>query len=404
MTRRLLFVVNTPEFFVSHRLPVAVAARERGWDVHLAAPVGSDDVGAEGPDRGPTGSGGGDGRVPLRRAALDRLEREGVPVHPVDFHRRGFHPVRDPVTVGELRRLYRRLRPDVVHHVTYKPIALGGIAARLAGVPAVVHAVPGFGHLATVEGWTGRLRRRLMRAGYRLALGHDRMAAVFQNEHDRGLFLRLDLLDEDEAVLIPGSGVDLDRFRPASEPGGPPVVLFASRLLWTKGAGDFVEAARRLQADGVEARFLLAGRTDPGNPASVPAETVERWHREGPVEWLGHRDDMEEVMAASHVVCLPSRYGEGVPKVLLEGAAAGRPLVTTGTPGCRWAVRDGENGLLVSPGDPEALAAALRRLIEAPDLRRRMGEAGRRRAEADFAVEDVVRRHLELYRRLAPSG
>ncbi len=203
-------------------------------------------------------------------------------------------------------------------------------------------------------------------------------------------------------VLIAGSGVDLQRITPQPEPDGPVAVLLASRMIWKKGVAILVEAARRLRAEGVAARFLLAGDSDPGNPAAIPPAQLADWAREGVVEWLGFEDDMPALLAGSHIVCLPSSYGEGVPKSLIEGAAAGRPLVTTDTPGCRSIARDGENGILVPPENPDALAAALRRLIEDPALRRQMGARGRAIAEAAFGLDRVNAETLALYRDLLP--
>lgn len=399
MTRRLLYVVNIPEFFASHRLPVARAARDAGWEVEVAAR-------GRGPDEGEMGPSAGREKtaVPPRARALEALETAGLPFHRLDFFRSGFHPLRDPVSLARLVRLYRELKPNLVHHVTYKPVVLGGIAARWTGVPAVVHAVPGFGHLAGAKGLRARLQRGLMRAGYRAGLRHPRQVGIFQNERDRARFLEAVLLAEEETELIAGSGVDVDRFRPGADPEDPPAVLMAARMLRTKGVDTFVEAARQLRAGGTDARFLLAGRTAPANPASVSAEELEHWSREGTVEWLGYREDVPELMARAAVVCLPSRYGEGVPKVLLEAAAAGRPAVTTTIPGCWAAVEDGATGLTVSPGDSEALARALGQLLEDPGLRADMGRRARERAEERFRLEDVVDRHLAIYDRLVPDG
>ena len=198
-------------------------------------------------------------------------------------------------------------------------------------------------------------------------------------------------------VLIQGSGVDLEMFKPAPEAAGEPVVILPSRLIWEKGIQEFADAARQLREEGIAARFALIGNTHPSNPRAVPEETLRRWADGGIVEWWGRREDMPEVMAQSHIVCLPSKYGEGVPKVLLEAAAAGRAIVATDTPGCREVVEDGVEGLLVPPGESAALATALRRLIGQPDERKAMGAAGRARAIADLDIDQVVARTLEIY-------
>jgi glycosyltransferase involved in cell wall biosynthesis len=299
-----------------------------------------------------------------------------------------------------LFRLYRGLKPDLVHHITHKPVLYGSLAARLVGVPAVVNAISGLGYAFVAEGWRADRRRQLMMTLYRMALRHPRMRVIFQNREDVALFEAAGVVRADQVVLIPGSGVDLSRFKPSPEPEGTPVVVLPARMLWDKGVGDFVAAARLLRQRGVVFRALLAGESDPGNPRSIPRDQLAGWAAEGAVEWDGYRDDMARVLADCHVVCLPSSYREGVPKALLEAAAAGRPIVTTDVPGCRDVVTPGENGLLVPPRNPAALAEALEMLIASPALRVRFGSRGRARAERDFGDAAVVTTTLRVYHAL----
>lgn len=380
---RLLFVVNSAWFFRSHRLAVATAAREEGYEVHLAAP----------------GEGDAPGDETLGEVVAE-LEGHGLLFHPVPVYRRWLHPLHDARTLLILRRLYGRLEPRVVHHLTYKPLALGGLAARLAGVTAVVNAVPGLGHIFTLTGLRGRLQQAVMKTGFRVSFAHPNQTAIFENREDRDAFVAEELVPEAETVVSVGSGVDTERFAPGPEPRGTPVVTLASRMLWTKGVGEFVEAARISAREGLEARFVLVGEPDPGNLRSVPEEQLRRWDEEGTVEWWGYRADMPAVYADTHVFCLPSRYGEGLPKVLMEAAASGRPIVASDIPGCRELVRDGENGILVSPRDPEALARAVGRLVADPSLRRRMGKRAREIVREGFTEDRVVEEHLRIYRRL----
>jgi len=369
---RLLFVVNNAAFFASHRLCLGLGARDAGYDVHVAAAASP---------------------------ALEALRTHGFAVHAIPLHRRTHDPAREARTAVALVRLYRRLRPHVVHHVTVKPVLYGSIAARLAGVPAVVNAVSGLGYVFLARGALARARRAVVLGAYGLAFGHPNLRVIFQNDDDAALFVDRGLLPPDRVVMIRGSGVDLDRFRPVMPPAGRPVVVLPARMLLDKGVAEFVAAARALRAAGVAARFVLVGEPDPGNPASVSRAQLDAWQAEGVVEWWGARSDMPDVLGASQIVCLPS-YREGMPKVLLEAAAAGRAAVTTDTPGCRDAVDDGVTGLLVPARDAGALAAAIRRLIEDASLRDRMGGAARRRAEALFGEELVVRRTLETYEAL----
>jgi len=376
LAQTILYVVNEGRFFLSHRLPLARAAQAAGYRVAVAVPPSADD---------------------------QAIREAGFELHGLALDRRSLNPVKALDTLLALRRLYRRLQPDLVHHITIKPVILGSLAARLARVPAVVNAVPGLGYVFVRKGALGAALRVAVRLAYRLALRAPRTRVIFQNPDDRGAFLRWGLVRAADVRLIRGSGVDTEVFRPSPEPppeAGPPVVLLASRLLWDKGVGEFVAAARCLQADGVEAEFALVGEPDPGNPSSIAREQLEAWVQSGAVQWWGRQDDMPAVYAMSHIVCLPSAYGEGVPKGLIEAAACARPIVTTDIPGCREIVRDGVNGLLVAPRDAEALAAALRRLIEAPALRAELGAKGRELAVGEFSEQEVTGETLLVYDRL----
>ena len=378
--RRLLFVVNESHFFLSHRLPVAQAAQAAGFEVHVAAP--DDHVWA--PD-------GFD---------VAELARHGFVYHRVPLSRRGANPLQDAGTFLAILTLLRRLRPDVVHLLTIKPVLYGGIASRLAGAPAMVAGITGLGHAFVARGPRAALLRTALRALYRLALAHPNCAVIAQNRADQAALAEGRFVAAARIALIRGSGVPLDEYPPSPDPGGVPVAILPARLIWEKGVETFVEAARLLKSRRIPGRCALVGATRPQNPRAVPAATLEGWVREGAVEWWGRREDMPAVFAQSHVVCLPSAYGEGVPRALIEAAASARPIVASDIPGCREIARDGENALLTPPGDAAALAGALARLFAEPELRRRLGEAGRRIAEAEFSAEDVGRRTLALYEKL----
>ena len=374
---RLLFLLADAPFFISHRLPIAVAAKAAGFEVHVAVPFAVE---------------------PVRRMGECGLIHHDLPL------RRGARSV-----WGELRliaafaRLVREVRPAMVHAVSLKPVIYGGLVARLMGVPAAVMAVTGLGYLFLRQGAGAALARALVKRLYRFALAHPHSRAVFQNPDDRDLFVNGGLVAAGRVVMIRGCGVDTRAFAPGAEPEGTtPTVLFPARVLGDKGANEFVAAARRLRGDGVAARFVMVGRTDPDNPTDVGEPAIRRWEAEGALEWWGFREDMAAVLNGAHVVCMPS-YREGLPRVLIEAAACGRPIVTTDVPGCREIVRDGENGLLVPMRDGEATAAAIRRLIESSDLRHELGARGREIVLAEFSVERFVAETLAVYDQLAPS-
>lgn len=372
--RTLLLFVTEDWYFVSHRLALAVAAQAAGYNVAVVTRVRDhDDV--------------------IRCAGLRLIPFENV--------RSSLNPFKEVLTLARLILLYRRERPDLVHHVAMKPVLYGSVAARFAGNPPTINALAGMGWLFT----SGTGIARWLKPAVRRALAWVLRTGVtlVQNPDDALLVSQLGV-PESRIRRVAGSGVDLQQFRPRESPSdndGPPIVVLPARLLWDKGVGDFVEATRLLRAKGIAARFLLAGEPDPLNPASISAEQVARWRQEGVVEAPGWVTDMPALLASCDVVCLPS-YREGLPKSLIEAAAAGKPIVTTDVPGCREIVRHGDNGLLVPPRNPEALADALARLIESPGLRRQMGARGRIRAEQEFGLDRVIRQMLALYDEALP--
>ncbi|HYG45920.1 MAG TPA: glycosyltransferase family 4 protein [Bordetella sp.] len=372
MSQRLLFVVNNPAFFLSHRLPLALAARRAGYEVHVATMAGD---------------------------SVPQITAQGLTHHAIPMTRSGKQPLQELHTLWALYRLFSRLRPALVHLVTIKPVLYGGIAARLARVPAMVSAISGLGFVFVASGAKAAVVRRLVAMLYRQALGHRNSRIVFQNANDRELLRGLGAVRGEQAVMIRGSGVDLAAYPPRAEPPSPVAALMVARLLRDKGVLEFVEAARELQRRDAGVRMLLAGGIDPGNPASVTQADVDGWQREGCIEALGERSDVADLYAASHIAVLPS-YREGLPRSLIEAAACGRAVVTTDVPGCRDAIEPDQTGLLVPPRDAQALADAIARLAADAALRQRLGQAGRRLAEREFDIEDVCRKHLDIYRAL----
>ena len=348
--RKLLLFITEDHYVVSHRLPLAVAAQANGYDVTIVA---------------------------RERNCGDVIRRAGLRLIPFENARSSLNLFSDLRMVARLIALYRREQPDIAHHVAMKPILYGSLAAKTVRRARVVNAVAGMGWLFTSQQGHARwLKPIVERALKRLAASG---LTIVQNPDDHAMLVELGL-DPSRIRLIPGAGVDLDLFRPTAAPGGPPTVVMATRLLWDKGVAEFVAAARILRARRVDARFVLAGDPDPLNPASVSAEDVRAWTREGVIEYAGFVADMPGLLSRSHVVCLPS-YREGLPKSLIEAAAAGRAIVATDVPGCREAVRDGYNGFLVPPRSTDELATALERLIVDPVLRDEMGRHGRLLAE-----------------------
>jgi glycosyltransferase involved in cell wall biosynthesis len=370
---RLLYVCPEDRFFCTHFLERAVAARKAGYEILVLAP----DTGS-----GPT------------------ITDKDLTFVPLALKRHGANPLAELVGTAYLARLYRRLAPDIVHHIGLKLIFRGTLAARLARVPHIVNAPVGMGFVFSSQSLKARLLRPVVRTGLKQLLAPGPARVVFENPEDQAECVRMQAASLDQTVVIRGAGVDTEAFRPNPEPAGTPVVVMAARLLWAKGVGVFVEAARLLKAQNINVRCVLVGGVDLANAASVPEAQLKAWHKEDIIEWRGFQKDIRPVLREATLFCLPTHYREGLPKVILEAMAMSRPVITTDTVGCREAVRDGDNGRLIPLRDPVALAAAINELLADPLMRMRMGRRGRERAEREFATPVVVGETLALYTRL----
>ncbi|MEQ1917810.1 MAG: glycosyltransferase family 4 protein [Elusimicrobiota bacterium] len=375
MKRKLLFLQTEDWSFWSHRLPLARAAKAAGYEVVVALKID---------------------------AHGERLRAEGFRVISLDWRRGSINPIQELRILLSIVRLYAHEKPDIVHQVAAKPILYGSLAAFLCRLPAVANTLTGLGFVFVTEGLKARLLRAAIRSAFKFALRLQNSIITFQNIDDMEMFIAGGLVARERTALIRGSGVDVNHFIPLPEPAGVPLVVLPARMLWTTGVEEFVSAARALRAAGVSARFALVGDPDVMNRAAIPADRLAGWKAEGVVECWGHRDDMQTVYAQAHIVCLPS-YHEGLPKALMEAAAVGRPLIAADVPGCREIVRHEETGLLVPAKDSAALAAALKRLIENPALRERLGRRARQAAAEEFSQELVSEQTLAVYRGLLGS-
>lgn len=369
---KVLLFANTDWYLYNFRLSLARALRDAGHEVLLVSPGG---------EFGP------------------RMLSMGFRWVPAPMARRSLNPLREMLLVWWLARLVRVEGVQLVHGFTIKCAVYGSLAARLGGAQAQVLAFTGFGYVFTSPDLRARLLRPAVRSMMRLALLGSHSRVILQNPDDADLLARASPASAPKVRLIRGSGVNCDRFQPRSPDQPEPrafTVLLPARLLWDKGVGEYVAAARLLRGEGRTIRFLLAGQPDVGNPASVTEPQVREWVNEGSVEWLGHVEDMPALFACVDVVALPS-YREGLPRGLIEAAAAGLALVTTDVPGCREVVSDGVDGLLVPPRDAVALARAVAVLQDDPSLRKRLGAAARCKALAEFDESIVIHRTLAVY-------
>ncbi|MBS3798476.1 glycosyltransferase family 4 protein [Pseudoalteromonas sp. BDTF-M6] len=370
--RKLLFVVNVDWFFVSHRLPIAQEAMKLGYDVHLASSFST---------------------------KKEYLEGLGIKCHDINFSRSGSSLSNEMKTLLSIRRLINEMRPDIVHAVTIKPVIYCGFSMRaMLKPPYFVAAISGLGYVFSARGLKAKLTRFVVSLLYKVALLGKRKVVIFQNLSDQGVLSRIVSLPDNATTLIKGSGADLSTYRYRPEPAsGKKVVSMACRLLKEKGVYEFVDAARRVKALLPNIDFWLIGNVDLGNPNSVTQGEIDSWVAEGLIKALGHRDDIPNLFAQSHIVTMPSYYGEGVPKVLIEAAACGRPVVTTYNPGCRDAVIENQTGILVPIRSSKALADAFITLLTNESIRVKMGARARDYAVNEFDVKNVVARHLDIY-------
>lgn len=364
---RVVYLVTEDWYFVSHRLPMARAARDAGWDVHVVTRVG-------------------------RHA--DTIKSEGFVLYDTNLNRGSTRPDHLAAAVLAVRRRYRTIQPDVAHHVAVQAVVIGSAAALGLGVPTV-NTVTGLGTMFT----SGRgAKSRILRGLLSAALSRRRSVAIVQNPDD-AVFLRTLGVPDERLALIAGSGVDTSTLMPLPPPDQPVTFAYAGRMLEDKGVRTLIEAHRLLRTKDAAPRLLLAGTSDVRNPASVPAAEVEAWGREPGITWLGHVDDIADVWQAAHVAVLPSRR-EGLPKSLLEAAACGRPLIAADVPGSREIARSGRNALLFPVDDAPALARAIETLAGDADLRSRFGAESRRLVERHFSAVHIGRETLDLYARL----
>jgi glycosyltransferase involved in cell wall biosynthesis len=382
-----MYVINHAAFFVSHRLPLALGAIERGHDVILA-----------------TGRAGSELMEP---GAENVLKAHGVRHVRVAFTASGLNPFIELRGLFQLIQLMSKQRPDVVHCASPKGNLYGGLAARLTRRPALVIAVSGMGFAFSSEPGRSMVRSlaaSIFRLVARFAYGHSNKKIIVQNTEDQRQTLEATLATPDEVVLIPGSGVDVRRLSRFTAARKSEMVLFAARMVREKGVLEFAEAARIVRSSIPTWRFVMAGAADYRNPSSVAAETLERYQAEGVIEWHGLVEDMDPLFESASIVCLPSYYREGIPKFLIEAAAASCAVVTTDLPGCREAIINGVTGDLVPARDPRALAECLSALILDPARREQYGIQGRRLAAERYDIRAVVAQVNDIYDSLVSAA
>lgn len=371
LNKKLLFVVNDPEFFLSHRSDLARAAKNDGAIVYVASP-------------------GGNSTTAINKEFFHRK---------LNISRKGLNILQEIFVLLNTIRIFISIKPDLVHLVAIKSVIFGGIAARVTKTHGVVNAITGLGYLFTANTFTTRWLARVVVLLLKVAMNHGNSTTIFQNKDDIEFFRMKNLLQNTAPRLIKGSGVNLGTYHPVVANRNNNTVLMASRLLWCKGIKEYIDAARVFR-NNPNYRFILAGDIDKGNPDAVPLTKLTSWVKEKIIEWDGYIDDMVGLFAQVDIVCLPTTYGEGVPKVLIEAAACGKPIITTNTPGCREIVQDGKNGILITPGSTDELIISIQKLGTNEQLRERMGMEGRRIVEKEYSIENVIRSTIDIYKEM----
>lgn len=375
--KKILFFVSEDWYFCSHRLPVAKAARDKGFKVVVVTHVGEH---------------------------ADLITNEGFRLVPIDIERGRMNPLLELKLLFNLWNIYRKESPDIVHNVAMKPILWGTLAGRLTAVPVIINAFAGLGDLYINKELKVLLVRNVLNLLFKLSFRSSKVQTIFQNSDDSEYFKSKNIISESQISLIRGSGVDTDIYKPLprEKNHAAPVVIVVCRMLWTKGIDEFVKSAKILKSQGVNVRMVLVGDSDEKNPASISKKQLLEWHDSGCIEWWGRRDDIPEILNKSDIAVLPS-YREGLPKSLVEAASSELPIIATDVPGCKEIVVNNDNGLLVNYKDVDSLVEALKILIHDAALRKKMGKRGREMVIAEFSQESVVNKTIQLYERLIGS-
>lgn len=372
MNKKLFIVVNVDWFFLSHRLPVALAAQAAGWDVTI---------------------------ITADTGKLHVIEEKELKVVNLPMSRSGMNIVEELKTFKFLYALYKKECPDVVHHVGMKTILWGTLAAKFSKVHGVVNAISGLGGFFAEDN-KSLLSKVVLKV---LKYSHNRpnLLCIFQNDDDWGLYVKHGIIKHEQGRFIKGSGVDLKEYCYTPEPvEGKIKIILTARMIVEKGIFLLAEAAERLRnkyEDKVE--FLLVGGLD-DHPGAITEQQLKDACDGKYIKWLGYRTDVRDLLKQCHIVAFPSYYMEGLPKSLIEADAIGRPIITSNSVGCKETVVDGVNGYLIEPKDVDALTEKLDLLISNTELRQKMGRESRKYAEEYFDIEVVKERHLSIYNEL----
>lgn len=367
---KLLFVINVDWFFVSHRLPLAIRALEKNYEVHLAC------------------------NITDKKQYLESL---GIHVHPLNISRNGTSVFNELLILNNIYRILKHVKPDIAHFVTIKPVLYGGIVSRFLKIRKKIFAISGLGSVFVAQGIKAKLLRQFIKRLYQIALNGKNTYVIVQNNQDYDTVLKMSYISPKKVTMIHGSGVDLKVYEYTPEKSGIPIVVMAARLLKEKGVFEFASAAKAFLEKKIDVEFELYGDIDIGNSSSLTADDLSEISKIDNLKIRGFTHNIESVLQNAHIVVLPSYYGEGLPKFLIEAAACGRAIVTTNMPGCRDAIIPNTTGLLCKPKDVSSLVASIELLLNNQKMRQDMGFKGREFAENKFNIECVIKEHFKIY-------
>ncbi|MBL41719.1 MAG: glycosyltransferase family 1 protein [Rhodospirillaceae bacterium] len=367
---KIFIVLNDLPFFITHRLPLALEAKKNGLEVHVLAPY--------------------------HKKSLEIINEYNIQFHSIPLKRGGKNPFLELKLFISIWRLISKNKPNLIHFVSMKPVLYGGIIARLLNIQGTVNAITGLGFLFVTSNFLNKIIRKFVLLIYKFSLNHKNSISIFQNSDDLELFIDRNLVDRTKTVMIKGCGVDVDVFTPINKFVDNRIIMFPARIIGDKGANEFFDAAKILKNEGIIARFVIVGRTDPDNPTNIDEIKIKKLIEENIIEWWGFSENMSETLSKATIICLPS-YREGLPKVLIEAAALEKPIVTTDVPGCREIVINERNGLLVPVRDSKNLSLALKKLIENKDMQKEMGIEGRKLVVKNFTSKDFIFRSMNVY-------
>ena len=366
-----MFICNEDWFFISHRLPIGIEALNKGYEVHIASNL--------------TGS---------HRQLLDYKFK----VHKLNIDRCKINFLNSVQLIFEILKLLKEVKPNIIHAITIKPVLFSGIALKFYKKAAFVASISGLGYVFISKDIFLKIIKVFVKISYKFALSHKRIKVIFQNKNDSSLITNICKLKSSEKTLIHGSGVDLEFYKPLEKDNNSNVVLFASRLLITKGILEFIESAKELIDK--KYKFTVAGKLDFENPDCISIEQLRKWESDNYIKYLGEAENVRDLIRKSKIVVLPSYYGEGLPKILIEAAACGKPVITTNHPGCRDAILPNKTGLLIPIKNSKELSIAINKLFESPKLYKSMSREARKLAIKKFDIKMVIKRHMQIYREL----